>query len=428
MKLAINGGSPIRTELFPPHKYIGKEEKQAVIDVIDSGVLSRFLGCWHDDFYGGPQIRALEKNWAEYFGVKHAVSVNSCTSGLYAAVGAAGISPGDEVIVSPYTMSASATAALIYGGIPVFADIEEDFYCLDPESIKKQITEKTKAIIVVDLLGLPYDADLINAIAEEHNLVIIEDCAQAPGAKHRDKFAGTLGDMGVFSLNYHKHIHSGEGGVIVTDSDELADKLRLIRNHAEAVVADKQVTDLVNMVGFNYRMTELEAAIANCQLEKLAGLITERQDNCAYLEAKLADIPSLKMPKVRENCTHAYYVHAIQYDEAVAGVSRERFIEAVQAELPATELREGEGPLVSYGYGKPLYLQPMYQEKVAFGKDGYPFSLSDRDYPEGLCPVTERMFNKQFIGHELMRPGMSKQDLDDVAQAFHKVWDNRNEL
>lgn len=428
MTLAVNGGTPVRTEKFPPHKFIGDEEKKAVAEVLDSGILSKFLGCWHDDFFGGPQVQALEKKWAEYFNVKHAVSVNSCTSGLYCAVGAAGISPGDEVIVSPYTMSASATAALIYGGIPVFADIEEEYYCLDPDSIEKLITPKTKAIIVVDLLGLPYDVERINAIAEKHNLTIIEDCAQAPGAKYNNKFAGTLGDMGVYSLNYHKHIHCGEGGVIVTDDDELANKLRLIRNHAEAVAGGKELTDYVNMVGFNYRMTEIEAAIAGCQLDKLKDLIAERQKNCAYLEAGLKDIPVLKMPAVRENCTHSYYVHALQYDEIPGEVSRNKFVEAIQAELPVTELREAEGPLISYGYGQPLYLLPMYQKRIAFGKDGYPFTLTDRTYEKGLCPVTEKMFDKLFIGHELMRPGMTKKDLDDVIEAFYKVWENRSQL
>jgi dTDP-4-amino-4,6-dideoxygalactose transaminase len=428
MTLAVNGGTPVRTEKFPPHKFIGDEEKKAVAEVLDSGILSKFLGCWHDDFFGGPQVQALEKKWAEYFNVKHAVSVNSCTSGLYCAVGAAGISPGDEVIVSPYTMSASATAALIYGGIPVFADIEEEYYCLDPDSIEKLITPKTKAIIVVDLLGLPYDVERINAIAEKHNLTIIEDCAQAPGAKYNNKFAGTLGDMGVYSLNYHKHIHCGEGGVIVTDDDELANKLRLIRNHAEAVAGGKELTDYVNMVGFNYRMTEIEAAIAGCQLDKLKDLIAERQKNCAYLEAGLKDIPVLKMPAVRENCTHSYYVHALQYDEIPGEVSRNKFVEAIQAELPVTELREAEGPLISYGYGQPLYLLPMYQKRIAFGKDGYPFTLTDRTYEKGLCPVTEKMFDKLFIGHELMRPGMTKKDLDDVIEAFYKVWGNRSQL
>jgi len=149
--------------------------------------------------------------------VKHAVSVNSATSGLYCAVGAVGVGPGDEVIVSPYTMAASATAALVYNAVPVFADIEPDCFCLSAESVAQKITERTKAILVVDIFGQPYDVDGINALAKKHGLIVIEDAAQAPGATFRGRFAGTLGDIGVYSLNYHKHIHSGEGGVVVTD-------------------------------------------------------------------------------------------------------------------------------------------------------------------------------------------------------------------
>ena len=150
-KLALNGGKKVRTELFPAYRVIGKEEETAVINVLRSGILSKYLGCWADDFYGGPQVRALEQEWAEYYGVKHAVAVNSATSALYCAAGAVGLAPLDEVIVSPYTMCASATAPLIYNAVPVFADIEYDYYCLDPDDVEKKITDKTRAVIVVDL-------------------------------------------------------------------------------------------------------------------------------------------------------------------------------------------------------------------------------------------------------------------------------------
>jgi len=427
MKLAVNGGTPVRTEPFPAYRTIGSEEKAAVMEVLDSGVLSRYLGCWHDDFLGGPQVRELEKEWAKFFGTRHAVTVNSCTSGLYCAVGAAGIEPGEEIIVSPYTMSASATAPLVYNAVPVFADIEEDCYCLNPDSIKQRITPATKAIIIVDIFGLPYDAEAVNAIAEEHGLVVIEDCAQAPGAKYKERFAGTLGDMGVFSLNYHKHIHSGEGGVVVTDDDELAERLRLIRNHAEAVVEKMGRKNLVNMIGFNYRMTEMEAAVARCQLKKLPGLLAERQKNCEYLITNLADIPVITPPKIREECEHAFYVFASKFDSESAGVSRETFVNAVKAELPVTELREGEGVLISCGYVKPLYLSPMFQEKTAYGSEHYPFRKK-HDYSKGICPVAERMHFSDLFSHELMRPGMTEKDLDDVITAFHKVWKHRDEL
>lgn len=431
--LAINGGKKVREKLFPAYNTIGIEEEEAVLRVLRSGKLSNFLGTWHDDFYGGKEVQALEEEWAACFGARHAIAVNSATSGLYAAVGACGISPGDEVIVSPYTMSASATAALVYGAIPVFADIEPEFFCLDPHSVESRITSKTKAIIVVDIFGLPYDADAINSIARRHGLFVIEDCAQAPGAKYQGRFAGTLGDIGVYSLNYHKHIHCGEGGVIVTDDDQLAWRLRLIRNHAEAVLDAKGIEkpeELVNMVGFNYRMTELEASVARCQLKKLDGLVTERQENVAYLAKELSQIPCLKPAVVRPDSTHVYYVHPLLFDKNIAGISRNLFAKAVRAELAPTGLREKEGVQLGCGYVKPLYLQPIYQHRIAFGSNGYPFNLAQNNlnYERGLCPVTEQLHFETLMTHEFMRPPAAKEDLDDVIRAFWKVWEHRDEL
>ncbi len=432
MKLAINGGKPVRKKLFPAYRVIGEEEKREANRVLDSGILSRYLGCWDDDFYGGPEVRALEEEWAAYFKVKHAVAVNSCTSGLYCAMGAVGVEPGEEVIVSPYTMAASATAPLVYNAIPVFADIEEDYYCLDPRSVEERITSRTRAIIIVDIFGQPYDAEKINALASKHGLSVIEDTAQAPRAFYGEKFAGTLGDIGVYSLNYHKHIHCGEGGVVVTNDDTLAEKVRLIRNHAEAVVEEKGQADIVNMIGFNYRMTEIEAAIARCQLRKLEGLVQQRQENCGYLEKRLEEIPAVIPSKIRAGCTHAYYIHPFTFREDVAAVSRNRFVDAVRAELPPTELREAEGTMLSYGYVKPLYLQPLFQKQIGYGSRGCPFTKpwyeGEVSYQQGICPVCERMYAKELFFHELMRPGMTRQDLDDVADAFCKVWENRNEL
>lgn len=431
-ELALLGGKKVRTEKFPAYRVIGQEEERAVSRVFASGIFSRFLGCWHEDFYGGPEIRAFEREWAEFFHVKHAIAVNSATSGIYAAVGAIGTSPGDEIIVSPYSMSVSAGAPLIYNTIPVFADIEEDYFCLSAESIEAKITPRTKAIIVVDIMGQPYDVERINAIAKKHNLYVIEDCAQAPGATYKGRYAGTLGDIGIFSLNYHKHIHTGEGGIVVTDNDELAERVRLIRNHAEAVVGDKGFNTLVNMVGFNYRMTEIEAAIGREQLKKLPGLIEERVKNVDYLAEKLSEIPCLEPAKVRPGCKHVYYVHSIKFKASVAGIQRNRFVEAVKAELAPTELRETEGVKVGAGYVKPLYLQPMYQNRIAYGDKGCPWTCEHYkgsvSYEKGICPVAERMYFAELITHELMRPPMIKEDLDDVIKAFKKVWENREEL
>ncbi len=432
MKLAVHGGAPVRTRPFPAYKVVGEEEKTAAVRVLESGVLSRYLGCWDEDFYGGTEVRAFEEEWAARFGVKHAVAVNSCTSGLYAAVGAIGAGPGDEIIVPPYTMAATATAPLIYGAVPVFADIEPDCFCIDPAAVEAAITPRTRAIMAVDLFGQPYDADAVNAIADKHGLVVIEDAAQAAGALHRGRHAGALARIGVYSLNYHKHIHTGEGGLVVTDDDRLAERVRLIRNHAEAVVEDMGMTDLVNMVGFNYRLTELQAAIGRSLLPKLDCLVRERQDNCAFLAEKMAQIPALVPPAVRAGCTHVHYMHTWRFLEERAGVPRDRFLEAVRAELPPSQGREREGALISGGYVKPLYLQPLFQKRIAFGSGGYPFAkpwyAGEVRYDKGICPVVERMHERELFTHELMRPGMTRGDLADVADAFAKVWEHRSAL
>jgi dTDP-4-amino-4,6-dideoxygalactose transaminase len=261
---------------------------------------------------------------------------------------------------------------------------------------------------------------------------VIEDCAQAPGARYNGKYAGTLGDIGVFSLNYHKHIHTGEGGIVVTDSDELADRVRLIRNHAESVVEAKGVQSLINMLGFNYRMTEVEAAIGREQLKKLPSLFEQRLANVAYVAERLAPIPCLEPAKVRPGCEHAFYVHALKFDMKVAGMHRNRFIDAVRAELSPIELRESEGVKVGGGYVKPIYLQPMFQQRIAYDFAGCPWTCERYkgtvSYEKGICPVVEDMHENVLVTHELMRPPMTKQDLDDAVGAFEKVWTNRGEL
>lgn len=397
--LALHGGRPVLNQPLPLDPSIGQDELRAVEAVIRAGSLSGFYGNWGEQFLGGEYVKAFEAAWGEKFNVPHVVSVNSATSGLFAAVGALGVGPGDEVIVPPYTMSATAMAPLIYGAIPVFADIDEDTFCLDVDSVRACITAKTTAIIAVNLFGHPAPLARLKELAGEYGLKLIEDSAQAPLASENGTLAGTVGDIGVFSLNYHKHIHTGEGGMCVTHDAELALRLQAIRNHAENIVAEAPISDITNMIGFNYRMTELSAAVGLAQLAKIDARVTQRQRLAERLSEGVRDLDGITAPVVREGCRHVYYTWSVRLNEAELGVSRADFSRALTA----------EGFPHGVGYVKPLYLLPVFQQRIGFGRNGWPFSLTERRYEKGLCPVTERLHE-----HELMSFETCAYDIDDA--------------
>jgi len=280
----------------------------------------------------------------------------------------------------------------------------------------------------VHLFGHPADMDPILEVARRHNLRVIEDAAQAPGVMYKGKAVGAIGDLGGFSLNFHKHIHTGEGGVITTSDPKLAERLQLIRNHGETVVEAMGSGEIHNLFGFNYRMTEMEAAVGIEQLRKLPGLMTPWRSRARDMSARLAAYPGITPPFEQEGCESAYYVHACKFDEGIVGVPRNRFIEALRAELPVTALRESDGPLVSYGYVKPLYLQPIYQKRAVACSFACPKYQGTVSYEKGLCPVTERMHERELFCHEYMKPSMSAADVEDFLRAFDKVYTHREEL
>jgi perosamine synthetase len=421
-RLALFGGPRTITKPFKRYNSIGLEEVAAAKQVVESGILSQFLGCWGADFYGGPKVQEFERQCEAYFGVKHAVTVNSATSGLIAAVGAVGIEPGDEVIVSPWTMCASATAILHWNAIPVFADIEPTMFCLDPASVEACITPYTKAIMAVDIFGQPADMDALISIASRHGLKVISDTAQAPGTFHRGRMTGTLAEVGCYSLNYHKHIHTGEGGILVTDDDGIAERLQLIRNHAEAVVGDKGVTDLRNMIGYNFRLGEIESAIGIEQLRKLKANVAGRQHAAERLSKGLAGLAGLGIPAVRPNCTHAYYMYPMLLATEQLGVSRARVIEALEA--------EGVEGLAG-GYVN-VHLLPMFQQKIAYGSRGFPwnseFCRREVSYAKGICPVAETLHESTYLGYQACMHELPENDVDLLIQAFRKVWKNLGDL
>ena len=421
-KLAILGGTPVRTKDFPNRVSMGSEEKKAALRVLDSDVLSGFVGAPGKFFNGGPEVVSFEELWAKSYGFKNAISVNSWTTGLQVAVGAVGIEPGDEVICPPYTMSASATSVLFYGGIPIFADLDPDRYSMDPKAIEKCISPRTKAIMVVHLFGYPADMDSIMALAAKYNLKVIEDAAQAPGVLYKDRPVGTIGDIGGFSLNFHKHIHTGEGGLIVTNNDELAIRCRLIRNHGENAVEAFGIEDISNLIGSNFRFTELQAAIGIEQFKKLKNHLIHRASLAQYLDHRISTLPGLAIQKLESGTTHSYYMYPIRFDETMIGVSRNLFLSAVLAELP--KARYWDTTPLAEGYVKPIYLSPLYQKKIAIGKKGFPFNFNEGiiyDYKKGLCPIAEKLYEDELLVSPLVREGMHLEDIKDFADAIEKV-------
>lgn len=423
-KLALLGGKKIRTKPFPPHPVLGKEERKEVGKVLKTGVLSGFVASGGEFFLGGLQVKKLEEDFKKYFSVKYAVTVNSATAGLHAALAACGVGPADEVIVTPYTMSASSSAILMCNAVPVFTDIEEDIYCLDPAEIEKKITPRTKAILVVHLFGQAADMYKILRMAKKHKLSVIEDTAQSPGAIYKGRYAGTMGTCGVFSLNQHKTITTGEGGVVLTNNSRIADKLRLIRNHGEAVVEGIGEKDIVNTLGWNYRMTELEASVGIAQFKKLNKLTKHRIALAKYLTKRLKEcnFKGIELPLVRKGNKHVYFVYPVKFKEKEVGIKRDTFIKAITA----------EGIPFAGGYVKPLYLAPLYRKELCYGKKGCPIKCplykGKVSYKKGICPVTEKMHYKELILTALCRYPLKRSDIEDIVRAFKKVFDNIDEL
>lgn len=442
-ELALLGGKPVRSKPFASGVIVDAEERRQIAAVLKSKEFSRFMGSPTDDiervlrlssaealdynpqyftFLGGRKVREFERDFAKAFGARYAVSVNSATSGLTAAVLALGIEPGDEVLTTCMSFNATAAAVVAAGGVPVFCDVSAENFCLDPKQVERHITPQTKAVLVVHLLGNPADMDALLAIAKKRKLKVIEDCAQSPGVKYKGRWVGTIGDLGVFSLQETKNITTGEGGMITTDDPEFAARCRLIRNHGESV-PDASWSDerLVNIVGYNFRMTELTAALGVAQLKKLPKNNAARHKNAQHLASKLRGLPGLSVQRWSPGAV--CHVMALLYDEAVTGVARLNVVHALRA----------EGIPIGTGYAKLMHHTPLYQRRIAFGRRGFPFTLRGANgqsvhYTDLPTPVADELLSKRFLWfYHVNRPNTSK-DMDDVARAFKKVFCNLDAL
>ena len=418
--LALNGGPKTIKFKFKSYNSIGKEELIAATKVIKSGKLSSFVGSWsstdgRSSFYGGDKVLQFEKNICKYFNVKYAITANSWTSGLHMAVGALNIEPGDEIIVSPWTMVATATAIINWMAIPIFADIDPDTFNLDPRDVERKITKKTKAILLTDLFGHPVDIDKFLRIKKKYNLKIISDNAQSIGSKYKKKYSASFFDMGGFSFNHHKHIQTGEGGVVVTNSKFYAERCRLIRNHGEAVVKARKIKKIENIIGNNFRLGEIESAIGIEQLKKLNNIIKERQNLALILKKHLSNLKGLQTPIIKKNYTHSFYYFVMKINKNLIQINRNKIAKALRAEgVPIFDKFTN------------LHLLPMYQKKIAYGKSGFPWSMSTRNkkisYKKGICPKAEYINDHEYLGIALCDYNFDTNNIILVIKAFKKVW------
>jgi perosamine synthetase len=324
---------------------LGREEVEAVRKVFESGILVR-----------GERTRLFEEEFAEYIGVEYAVAVANGTVALDTALKALRLGPGDEVVTSAFSFIASSNCVLYQGAKPVFVDIDPRTFNIDPLDVAEKITAKTKAIIAVHLFGQPAEMDALKEIAEDHEIALVEDAAQAHGAEYKGQKVGGLGDIGCFSFYATKNMTTGEGGMMTTNSSELERKIRLVRNHGETGKYHHEI------LGYNYRMSEITAAVGSVQLRKLDKLNEKRRKNADLLTRGIEKISGLTAPYVKDNVRHVFHQYVVRVEDDYS-MEREKFAE---------RLRE-RGVGVSVHYPTPLYGQPLYRE-LGYGKTVCPMA------------------------------------------------------
>ena len=410
------------TKKLKNYNTIDRKEISVVNKVMKSGNLSLFLADTKKDIKGngpdgGKYVRKLENQVQKYFNVKYAIAVNSWTSGLICCVGSLQLEPGDEIILPSWTMSACASVILHWNCIPVFSDIDKNTFCIDPVDIEKKISQKTKAIMAVDIFGQSSNISKLKKLAKKYKLKIISDSAQAIGSKYKGKYSGTLADIGGFSFNCHKHIQTGEGGIVVTNDFKLYKKCKLIRNHAETTVGNpKKKSDLINMIGENYRMCEIEAAIATEQLKKLKKIIKDRQSVAKNFINNLKSLPGINIPKTPAYNTNVYYILPLLIKEGTLKISRSKLVEI---------LNKNKIHCFMNGYIN-VHKLPIFKYKIAYGKAHHPWSLTKNgklmNYNKCKLHYSEKYNDNEFLGIEICMYKFEIKNINHITKKFKKIW------
>ena len=389
-RLAMEGGNPVRETMLPyGRQWLDEDDIANVIGVLRSDWLTT-----------GPKVAEFERAFAEFVGANEAVAVSSGTAALHAAMYATGIGRGDEVIVSPMTFAASANCVVFQEGTPVFADVDPAMLLLDPGRVMAKITAHTRAIIAVDYAGQPCDYDALQAIADEHGLILVADACHALGGSYKGRPVGSLADLSVFSFHPVKHITSGEGGMVATDDPDMARRMRIFRNHGittdhrQREKAGSWFYEMVDL-GYNYRLTDIQCALGLSQLRKLPDWVARRRGVARQYDEAFAEIPAAEQLAVRRDVSHAYHLYVIRLDLTQLRATRGQVFTALRA--------EGIGINVHY---IPVHLHPFYREHFGTGT--------------GDCPEAEAAY--EHILSLPMFPSMSDQDVDDVIAAVSKVY------
>ena len=367
---------------------LDEDDIQAVVEVLRSDWLTT-----------GPKVREFEEAFAEYVGAKYAVAVSSGTAALHSAMYALDIGPGDEVIVPAMTFAATANCVVFQGAEPIFADVEADTLLLDPSLIEEKLTSHTKAIIAVDYAGQPCDYDVLREAADRYNLAVVDDACHALGGRYKGRRVGSLADLNTFSFHPVKHITTGEGGMVTTDDPELANRMRVFRNHGitsdhhERELRGSWYYEMVDL-GYNYRITDFQCALGLSQLRKLKKWLERRQEIAQRYKEAFADMLGLEPLGLRNNISHAYHLYVLRLDLNNLRANREMLFKALRD--------EGIGVNVHY---IPLHLHPFYRERFGTGP--------------GLCPVAEAEYER--LMSLPIFSAMTDGDVNEVVKAVQRI-------